>query len=201
MANEPKPLTQHIDKRLNIVMEVEREDKSICYVHSTPISRQLWKTHYTFITMAITSLYADGFPPSTCARIIYQRMLELADEHKERFGDIRKTLFAEIWRLTNVIVPTDRGFETVPFYDAMRNTDILSQDDVEEAQNFICFFTAASWVHGLSRQEREAFQTLLTKGFGVQTTSLPATEYMNSIQISKLEENTGESPILSYTPA
>jgi hypothetical protein len=190
-----------LDKRLNLVLEVERDDKSIVYVHSSPISRNLWKTHYTFLSMSINSLYADGFPPSTCVRIIYNRMLEIAEDNKERFGDLQKTLFAEIWRLTNVLVPSDQGFETVAFYNAMRDENILDQDNVEEVQNFICFFTAASWVHGLSRKEREAFQQLMTKGFGVQITPLPVTEFKNSIPILKQEENIGEKETPLYTPA
>lgn len=190
-----------IDKRLNLVLEVEREDKSTCYVHSVPISRNMWKTHYTFLSMSINSLYADGFPPSTCARITYNRMLEIAEEQKERFGDLQKTLFAEIWRLTNVIVPGENGYETVPFYNAMRDEKLLDADNVEEVQNFICFFTAASWVHGLSRKEREAFQQLMTSGFGVQITSLPVTEYKNSIPISKQEENIGEKETPLSIPA
>jgi hypothetical protein len=190
-----------LDKRLNLVLEVERDDKSICYIHSAPISRNLWKTHYTFLSMSINSLYADGFPPSTCARIIYNRMLEIAEQQKDRFGNLSKTLFPEIWRLTNVLVPTDQGFDTVSFYDAMRDPKILDQDNVEEVQNFICFFTAASWVHGLSRKEREAFQQLMTKGFGVQITSLPVTEYKSSIPISKPEENIGEKETPLFMPA
>jgi hypothetical protein len=190
-----------IDKRLNLVLEVERDDKTVCYVHSIPISRNLWKTHYTFLSMALNSLYADGFPPSTCARIVYQRMQEIAEKEKDRFGDGPKALFAEIWRNTTVRVPTDQGYEHILFYDIMRNDKIFDADNVDEVQNFICFFTAGSWVHGLSKKEREAFQNLLTKGFGVQITALSATEYMNSVQTSKPEENIGEKEIPSYIPA
>lgn len=196
MATEPV-----LDKRLNLVLEVERDDKSVVYVHSIPISRQMWKTHYTFLSMAITSMYDDGFPPSMCARICYQRMQELAEQHKDRFGDLSRTLFAEIWRLTTILVPTDHGYEDIPFYNVMKNGKDLDQDNIEEVQNFICYFTAASWVHGLNRKDREAFQQLLTKGFGVQITALQLTEYKNTVPISKSEENIGESETALSMPA
>jgi hypothetical protein len=190
-----------LDKRLNLVLEVERDDKSIVYVHSIPISRQMWKTHYTFISMAINSMYTDGFPPATCARVCYHRMLELAEQNRDRFGDLGRTLFAEMWRLTNVLVPTDQGYEDIPFYNLIKGDKELDADNVEEIQNFICFFMAASWVHGLNKKEREAFQLLMTKGFGVQITALPLTEFKNSIPTSKSEENTGESETVLYIPA
>jgi hypothetical protein len=190
-----------LDKRLNLVLEVERDDKSVVYVHSTPIPRQMWKTHYTFLSMAINSMYQDGFPPATCARVCYQRMAELADENKERFGDLGRTLFAEIWRLTNVLVPTDQGYEAIPFYHMLKGDKDLDMDNVEEVQNFICYFTAASWVHGLNRKEREAFQVLMTKGFGVQITALPLTEFRNSMLTLKSEESIGESETPLSIPA
>jgi hypothetical protein len=190
-----------LDKRLNLVLEVERPDGSTCYVHHQPISRQMWKTHYTYLSIVINSLYADGFPPSTCARICYNRMQEIAEQQKERFGDLQKTLFAEIWRLTNVMVPGDNGLETMSFYDVMKSDKIFDADNLEEVQNFVCFFTAASWVHGLNRKEREAFQLLMTSGFGVQTTASSVTEYKSSIPISKPEENTGAKETPLFTPA
>jgi hypothetical protein len=190
-----------LDKRLNLVLEVERDDKSVVYVHSIPISRQMWKTHYTFIAMAVNSMYSDGFPPSMCARMCYQRMQELAVEHKDRFGDLPRTLFAEIWRLTNVLVPSDSGYQDIPFFHMIKGDKELDQDNVEEVQNFICYFTGASWVHGLSRKDREAFQQLMTKGFGVRITASPLTEFKNSIPTLKSEENTGESETPLSIPA
>lgn len=192
-----------INKRLNLVLSVERLDKSIVHVHSVPISREVYETHYTFITMVMSSMYSDDFSPATCSRIAYHRMRELAarEENRSRFGDIDKTLLAEIWRLTNVLVPGDRGWETVPFYEVMEGANgqgPLDLDDVREVQNYICFFTAASWGH-TSRGEREAMYEVLTR-YGAQITPSDVTVHKNSLSISKPDENTGEKQITSSVP-
>jgi hypothetical protein len=98
-------------------------------------------------------------------------------------------------------VPTDHGYEDIPFYNMLKGDKELDQDDVEEVQNFICFFTGGSWVHGLSKKDRVAFQLLMTKGFGVRITASPLTEFKISIPTLKQEENTGESETALSTPA
>jgi hypothetical protein len=119
-------------------------------------------------------------------------MSEMIEKDKDRWGMVGSTLFAEIWRLTNVRIPTERGYDMVPFYDLMKGHGQFTVEDIEEVQNFLCFFTAASWVHGGNRKGREAFQSLLTDGFGVQTTALSATEWMSSITTLKPDDNIGE---------
>jgi len=186
-----------IDKRLNLVVEVERADGVMIHIHSTPINRQIYERHYTFISKALTSLYADGMAPGACSRIAFLRMKELAETERERFNNVEQTLFAEIWRLTNVSVPTDRGWEQVPFFEVMNDTRHMDADDVAEVQNLICFFTLGSWVHG--RQERQGMYDLLTQN-GVLTTPLPFTEYHRSLPISKTGASSGETEILSSIP-
>lgn len=192
-----------INKRLNLVLSVERLDKSVVHVHSVPISREIYESHYTFITMVMSSMYSDDFSPATCSRIAYLRMRELGskEENKARFGDIDKTLLAEIWRLTNVLVPGERGWETVPFYEVMeraQNQGPLDLDDVREVQNYICFFTAASWGH-TSRGEREAMYDVLTR-YGALITPSDVTVHRTSLSISSPEENIGEKLITSSHP-
>jgi hypothetical protein len=187
-----------INKRLNLVVEVERGDGMIVHVHSTPVNRQIYERHYTFISKALTSLYADGMAPGACSRIAYLRMKELAENEPDRFKNVEQTLFAEIWRLTNVSVPTDRGWEQVPFFELLQDGNPhMDADDVAEVQNLICFFTLGSWVHG--RQERQGMYDLLTQN-GVLTTSSPFTEYHRSLPISNKGESSGATEILSSIP-
>lgn len=187
-----------INKRLNLVVEVERADGMVLQVHSTPVNRSIYERHYAFITKALTSLYADGLAPGASSRIAYLRMKELADTEAERFKGIDQSFFAEIWRLTNVAVPTNKGWETVPFFEMLQaDNPHMDADDVAEVQNLICFFTLGSWVHG--RQEREGMYQLLTQN-GVLTTSLPFTEFLRSLPTSKTGESTGATEILSSIP-
>jgi hypothetical protein len=189
-----------IDRKLNLVLTVDGEDGHVLYIHHTPIRREIFEQHYMFITKAMTSMYSEGLHPLACNRIAYFRMKELAREELNvpsatapvyKYPNIENTLFAEIWRNTNALMPAARGgWETVPFYELMKGNDI-SEDDAAEVQNYICFFTGASWVH--DRGERRSFNASM-EGSGWQTTLSDVTEYRNSLPTLKPTENTGESP-------
>ena len=185
-----------INKRLNLVLQVERADKSVCHVHSVPVSYETYEANYTFLQKAMSSMYADEFSPATCSRIAFLRMRELAASDKDRFGASAEALLAEIWRLTNVLVPGDQGYTTLPFHDVTKG-GVMSVEDIREVQNYICFFTAAS--HSHNQKEREGLYELLDR-FGALTTSLDVTGFRDSLQTSKPVENTGEKAVASSIP-
>lgn len=183
-----------IDKKLNLVLDIERADGSILKVHHVPISRDLYKAHYLFISKALFGLYSEGFTPPQCTRLCHNAMLDLMVRQPDKFKDVDKTLLAEVWRLTNMAVPTDKGWQQIPFYEAMEG-NYISEDDAEEVKNYVCFFTSASMVHG--RGELEALYEMVMQS-GVQTTSLDFTELMHSLRTSTSDANTGasEKPLL-----
>lgn len=187
-----------INRRLNIVLQVERADKSVAHVHSVPIASEIFESHATFLMKTMSSMYSDDFSPAVCSRMAYIRMRELIAADPQRWGNIENTLLAEIWRLTNVIVPTPQGYQTIPFDELKNgNTPHLDADDVRDVKNYICFFTVASWAH--ARQEREQLYEMLTK-YGAQITSLDATAYLRSLPTSSQDVNTGAMVTASSIP-
>lgn len=188
-----------IDKRLNLVIEVEREDGGVMHVHHMPVSREVFEQNFELLSRSILSLYAQEMTPAACSRMVYYKIKQLAEE-VPAFKTRGTALLLEIWRLTNVLVPTDRGFETLPFDMVMKDRSIMSEDDVAEVQNYICFFTAASWVH--NREETKGMYEVLTE-HGARITSSDVTAYASSLATSKPPENTGgkETERRSYVPS
>lgn len=186
-----------IDKKLNLVLDIEREDRSVVHVHHSPISKDVYKSHWLFISKTVFGLYSEGFTPPQCTRNAHDAMVELIGRQPDKFKDVDKTLLAEIWRLTNVLVPGERGWEMVPFYEVMKG-DWLSEDDIDEVKNYVCFFTSASRVHG--RAELQGLYEMMAES-GVLTTALDSTEFMRSLPTSTSAASTGATEIPSFIPA
>lgn len=185
-----------IDKRLNITMEVEDGDGNSLHVHHAPIMQNIFEQHALFIGKAMNIMYEEGLHPAMCTRIAYITMRDLS--RADRFKNIENTLFAEMWRLTNVLMPVKgRGWETVPFYELINNRG-MDPRDIMEVQNFICFFTAAYWLHG--KKEREDMFVILANS-GVQTTSLDVTDYRSSLPTLTQDANTGATATASSIPS
>jgi hypothetical protein len=176
-----------IDKRLNLVLEVELEDKTSAFVHHTPISKEQYDMSYLFLNDVVYSLYSKFPNPIVCSRICHRHMTKLAADNPE-YKTIFTNLSDDAWRLTNVAMPVQgEGFKPFPFFDVMQRK-LLSEEDIEEVKSFILFFTAASWVHG--RKERGGLYEIFN-GAGVQTTSLVFMEYVRSLPTLKTAENSG----------
>lgn len=175
-----------IDKKLNIVLEVEQEDKSVIHVHSTPVSRATYEMHFMFFAEIINELYDRLRNPIMAARVCHLAMKEKASKD-ERYASVPETLFADVWRLTSVVLPSPEGWKPMPFYDVMQR-QLMNEDDIEEVKSFVLFFTSASWVHG--RKERSGLYQFLTAS-GVRTTALPFMEYVRSLPTLKPAENSG----------
>ena len=96
-----------IDRSLNFVMPVERENGTI-YVHSMPISRQVFEANFLPISKTFTRLYTDGIGTTSGPRVAALMLREVATEMGIA-DKIERELFAEIRRLTNVILPGNTG--------------------------------------------------------------------------------------------
>jgi hypothetical protein len=177
-----------LNKKLNLVFEVERVDGATVYVHHTPILKEIFEKHYELITIAMADLYGKGLRPVAASRIAYYKLRELIDNPVDkRYAQAEMTLLAEIWRSTYVLAPGKAGYDTIPLQEAFSN-GIIDDEDIAEVQNLVCFFTLASWVHG--RQERKGIYEIMTDS-GSEITSLSCTEWKPSSKTLKTDENTG----------
>lgn len=184
-----------LNRKLNLVMDVETGD-GIIHIHSTPISRAVFEDNFLVISRAFTAVYTNGLGPVTGPRVA-ALLLKQEAETLGIWPRTQQSLMAEIYRLTNVVAPSEHGWETMPF-DVARKRGILEENEIAEVENCIVYFICASAVH-LKAEMGVALEGLSTL-WGAQTTLSNVTEYTRSLPILTQDETTGESPKTGTNP-
>jgi hypothetical protein len=184
-----------LNRKLNLVLSVDTEEGTI-HIHSSPIGREVFEDNFLVISRAFTAVYTNGLGPVTGPRVA---ALLLKDEATKLgvWDKTQQSLMAEIYRLTTAIIPTDHGWESIP-YDVARKRGLIDADAAGLVENSLVYFTCASSVH-IKTELTVALEGLSTL-WGAQTTSLSVTEYMRSLPMSTPEENTGEMETVETSP-
>jgi hypothetical protein len=104
---------------------------------------------------------------------------------------VERTLLAEIRRLTNILVPGERGWEMLPFDDA-RTRKQIEVEEAEEIEAAVIFFTAFSRM--LPRGQKELLDGAVSM-FGARIESSTCTEFTRSLPISNSAANTGAKAV------
>lgn len=206
-----------IDRNLNLVIpilgdpitvkdsqsgeDVIREN-IVAWVHSTPVSSQIWDTYFLDISGAFVELYKRNLNWALGPRVAMKMLEKVAkeagtwDDAEGRAG-VNSGLVGEIKRSTHVAAPGPQGWEVLPYYQAVER-NIISADDAREVENQIAFFTLAWWVH--TKNEREAVIREAARFSGSQVTSLNITEFVASLKTSTPVASTGEKEAPSLIP-
>jgi len=174
-----------LNRKLNVVLPPFTTDKGLVYVYSTPISLPVFREHYRMLGRTFTEIQRLGYGPITgpsLAGYVFR------DEAKS-FGDEAHSemLVNEVKRLSFVVYPGDTGWANMPFVESVKR-NILTEEQGDEAENFLVYFTCASWIKLPS--EAIAMDSLRTL-WQAQITSSTVMEFMNSLPTSTPEENTG----------
>ena len=189
-----------INRKLNLVIPIEVGGGTI-YAHSTPIGKEVFEAYYTVIAKAFSEIYSGGLNWVVGPRVAAFILRDVAKRTGAWAGEagVERGLVNEIRRLTNILSPGERGWETTPFDDAVR-TGLIDEDDAAELDNAITFFTVASSIH--HRRDLPEILARATKLWSGQATSLTCTEFRSSLKISTVAENTGGTaiPKLSSVP-
>src|SRR5215467_4070318 len=101
-----------LNRKLNLVLSVDTE-KGPIHVHSSPIGRQVFEDNFLVISRAFTAVYTNGLGPVTGPRVAFL----LLQEQAKTLGVWEKTqqsLIGEIHRLTMVLAPGEKGWESMP---------------------------------------------------------------------------------------
>jgi hypothetical protein len=179
-----------INKKLNLVVPVETENGKI-WVHSVPISREIFESNYLLITKVLSNLYANGIGPAMAPRIALLILKDTAKEMNDQ-KDISYDLMQEIYRLTNFLMPDPTGvggWRTIPFIEVKRQK-LVDETSISEVENAIVYFIVASAIH--LKGELPMAYSGLERIWNAQTTSLNVTEYGRSLMTSTPGVNTGE---------
>jgi hypothetical protein len=191
-----------VDRKLNLVLTVDR-DEGVAYVHSTPISRDVFETYFEPISVAYAEMVEKGGEwmarqgPRTA--LLMLKKVAKRDNCWEGTGGVENGLMNEIMRLANIVVPVERGgWDTVPLADAKR-LGLLTDDDMSEVMNAIVFFTVC--LSSMRRADAEILLTMTAGLFGAQITSSNVTEWAVSLETSTMEESIGAREIRSSMPS
>lgn len=191
-------MTIKIDRRLNLVIPVEREDATF-YVHAAPVSRDVFETHFLIMAQTMTALITEGLGAVSGPRVaaIMMRTIAQARGGWEGQNGVKNGLFAEMRRLSNVVMPGANGWDILPLDTALAR-ELLDEDEVSEVENALVYFTLASSIY------RKADQPVVIAGaariWGARTESSNAMEFARSLPTLTPDANIGASGPLSADP-
>ena len=189
-----------IDRKLNIVIPIETESKGLIYVHSTPISRDVFEQFYLELGKVFSQCF-DSINQAhlalTAPQLAYPALKTMTIK-AGNWEEVKKGLINEIVRLTNVLVTGEKGWESIPLDLAIKR-EILDEDEESEVLSALTFFTAICRV--APKDLRMSFLEMAGSLRSCELTSLDSTEYLNGLTIPVKAVTTGkkakESSIVS----
>jgi hypothetical protein len=170
-----------LERDLKLVIPLE----SGALVYSSPVSKGVYEANYLALAKVYSTIMGQNMlltGPAIAARMLRELGKEQDIDAESFIGELR--------RLCLVAIPSgEKGYAQEPLENAIRRNSI-DEDDVDELENFLVFSTAASF---LSTKKQAAWVLGLTRGQrGAVTTPLSFTAYLDSLQTSITEGNSGE---------
>lgn len=166
-----------LDRKLNLVIPVTRHDDSKIFVHSTPISSDVFDAYFLPIAKTFSAIYSEGLGVVAGPRIA-DKMLKKVSTDLGIWEDVQRGFVGEMHRLTNVLVPATKGWEMFPLDDAI-SRKIIDSDDASEIEGALCFFSIASAMH--RKKDLHGILDGAMRLWGAQLNSLGCMEYTNSL--------------------
>ena len=133
-----------ISRALNIVIPLDRGERAI-YVHSTPISEEVFRLYWRVLAAAHARLFQEGLGAINGPRVASLMLEDVAKERGAWEGPdgIQNGFMAELHRISNVLVPSPNGWQTVPLHGAVGREDI-SKEELNEIEGILVFFMLVS---------------------------------------------------------
>lgn len=198
-----------IDKKLNLVTNITREDGSIVYLYVTPFPYEVVEEHCLLLGNLFTNFISQvgGLGAARVAAMMLRKKLkreqELRDEDNQPNQQAQQapTIVDEIQRLTSVVWNDGGTWKTASFEVAMKQ-GIISPDEYREVEGEVVFFMVSSAI-------QKAHLIAPTVGsvigmFGGQLVSLSVTAFRDSLQTSNQPTDTqapSAQPETSYIPS
>jgi hypothetical protein len=192
-----------IDEALNIIIPVDRDDDTTVYVHASPISREVFQRYWLPLSKAFALIYGEGLHLAG-PRIAAMSLRKVSEDMRLWDGPmgVERGLLPEIRRLANVVAPGGGnghapGWQMIPYDDAAK-MDLIDQDDADEIEGVLVFFTLA-WRLNL-RKERKVLIDGLVALWGASTSSQSLPEFAASLPILTATGNTGATVLGVSSP-
>lgn len=192
-----------IDKKLNLVTNITREDGSIVYLHVTPFPYEVVEEHCLLLGNLFTNFISQvgGLGAARVAAMMLRKKLKREQELNADNGQHGPNIVDEIQRLTSVVWNDGGTWKTTSF-DAAMKQGIISPDEYREVEGEVVFFMVSSAI-------QKAHLIAPTVGsvigmFGGQLVSLSVTAFRDSLLTSNPPTDTqtqSAQPETSYIPS
>lgn len=188
-----------IDRKLNLVIPLEREDGSSLWIYATPIRKEVFETYFLVLAKTFSALSRNGLDPRSGPTVAALMLREIATA-TARDSDVswwegddgvggKMGLLAEIVRLSNCLVGTDDGWRTVPLQEALDKGQI-TDDEKSEVMNLLAFFTVSSLI--APKADRAILVNGMAAIYRLEATSSTFTEWANSFKTRMADVSIGE---------
>lgn len=192
-----------IDKKLNLVTNITREDGSIVYLHVTPFPYEVVEEHCLLLGNLFTNFISQvgGLGAARVAAMMLRKKLQREQELNAESGQQGPNIVDEIQRLTSVVWNDGGTWKTTSF-DAAMKQGIISPDEYREVEGEVVFFMVSSAI-------QKAQLIALTVGsvigmYGGRLESLSVTAFRDSLLTSNQPTDTQTQtaqPETSYIPS
>lgn len=189
-----------IDKKLNLVTNITRDDGSIVYLHVTPFPYEVVEENCILLGNLFTKFISQvgGLGAARVAAMMLRQSLKAEIDSGRQAGP---TLVDEIQRLTVVIHNDGVQWKTVPLEVAFKQ-GIIDPDEYREVEGEVVFFMVSSAIQKASLLAPTVGTVI--KMYDGQLTSSSVTAYRDSLQTSKPVTDTQTQnvpPETSYIPS
>lgn len=189
-----------INRKLNLVIPIVRGDDTTLYIHSSPISSEVYETYYRVLSKTWASIVEDGVLRSAGPSVSYFKLKDVAENTMRAPGlnwwdgpdgvnGEKGLINAMLQRSNALVMHAEKGWGTLPLSLALQQ-GLIDDDEKREVLALIVFFTVLS--HVPPRLDRKDMIEGMARNFNYQATFSNATEYAISLKTSTIEENTGE---------
>lgn len=187
-----------IDKKLNLVTNITREDGSVVYLHVTPFPYEVVEEHCLLLGNLFTNFISQvgGLGAARVAAMMLRKKLQREQELRDEANQQAPTIVDEIQRLTSVVWNDGGAWKTASFEVAMKQ-GIISPDEYREVEGEVVFFMVTSAI-------QKAHLIAPTVGsvigmFGGQLVSLSVTAFRDSLQTSNPPTDTQNPSVQQET--
>ncbi|MEI6015647.1 hypothetical protein U5T60_07500 [Klebsiella quasipneumoniae subsp. quasipneumoniae] len=198
-----------IDKKLNLVTNITRDDGSIVYLHVTPFPYEVVEEYCVLLGNLFTNFITQVGPLGSARVAAMMLKKRLKQEQEARLEDGKSlsdlpkslTLVDEIQRLTVVIHNVGGQWKTTPLEVAF-NQGIIDPDEYREVEGEVVFFMVSSAIQKANLIAPTVGTVI--KMYDGQLTSSSVTAFRDSLQTSKPDTDTptqNASPETSFIPS
>lgn len=169
-----------IDKKLNLVTSVTREDGSIVYLHVTPFPYEVVEEHCILLGNLFTRFISQvgGLGAARIAAMMLRQSLKAEIDNGRKGPNI----VDEIQRLTVVIHNVGGQWKTTPLEVAF-NQGVIDPDEYREVEGEVVFFMVSSAIQKANLIAPTVGTVI--KMYDGQLTSSSVTAFRDSLQTSK----------------